>query len=117
MRIVKSRLILITCLAAALCGAVPEFEAWVRAELENEKQTLALPKGVHHARPENTGARTLHLSNNDDGLKHILFDLSGRENLVIDGNGAELVMHGHIIPFYMRDAKNITIKNLMIDWE
>lgn len=92
------------------------FENWVQTELESDKQTILLPKGTHHIYPENVSSRTLHLSNNDDGLKNILFDLSDRENIIIDGNGAELIMHGHVISFYMKNAKNITIKNLIIDW-
>lgn len=94
----------------------PDFEKWVQAELARGKKTIVFPKGILHAYPQNVGAKVLHLSNNDDGLKNILFDLSSRENLVIDGNGAELILHGHIIPFYFRNAKNITIKNLTIDW-
>lgn len=93
-----------------------DFEGWVQTELESGKQTIVLPKGVHHAYPQNVRSKYLYVSNNDDGVKNILFDLSGRENLIIDGNGAELILHGRIIPFYMKNAKNITIKNLTIDW-
>jgi hypothetical protein len=92
------------------------FEEWVQAELASGKQTIVLPKGVHHAYPKNVRSKYLYVSNNDDGVKNILFDLSDRDNLVIDGNGAELILHGRIIPFYMKNAKNITIKNITIDW-
>lgn len=103
-------------LAAVVNAEAKELSEWIRThELESDA-TLMLPKGVHHARPDDFPHRTLHISNNDDGIKHIVFDLSGLENVTIDGNGAELVMHGHIIPFFMRNAKNITIKNLTIDW-
>ncbi len=92
------------------------FEGWVRTELAAGKQTIVFPDGTHHAYAGKANQRTLHISNNNDGMKQILFDLSYRDGLVIDGNGAELILHGHIIPFYMREAKNITIKNLTIDW-
>lgn len=75
-----------------------------------------LPEGVHHFHPGDFPFRDLHISNNDDGIKHIVFDLSELENVTIDGNGAELIMHGHIIPFFMQGARNITLKNLTIDW-
>lgn len=94
----------------------PESSALLTLKPENGK-TLLLPKGVHHLFPGDFPFRHLHISNNDDGIKHIVFDLSGMENVTIDGNGAELILHGHLIPFYMRDAKNITLKNLTIDWE
>ncbi|MEX0982071.1 MAG: hypothetical protein WD577_05750 [Bacteroidales bacterium] len=92
------------------------FEEWVQSELKSGKSAIVLPKGVHHAYSKSLSSKYLYISNNDDGLKNILFDLSNRENLVIDGNGAELILHGHVIPFFMKSAKNITIKNLTIDW-
>jgi hypothetical protein len=105
-------------LAASLAGSPSEsgFEGWVRTELASGKETIVLPKGTHHAYAHNASQRTLFLANNNDGMKQILFDLSGRDGLVIDGNGAEIIFHGHIIPFYMREARNITIKNLTIDY-
>ncbi|VGO20829.1 alpha-1,3-galactosidase-related protein [Pontiella sulfatireligans] len=106
---------------ALMCGAgvlhAEEFESWVRAEVASGKKTIVLPKGTHHAYAKNGIQRTLHISNNNDGMKQILFDLQDAEDLVIDGNGAELIFHGHIIPFYLKNAKNVTIKNLTIDWE
>lgn len=113
-------------MVVSLCGTAlaqdgRSFEAWARAEVAKCRQgtqsVISFPAGVHHARAENATPKTLHLSNNDDGLKHLLFDLSGLENVVIDGQGAELVLHGHLIPFYMKNAKNITIRNLTLDWE
>ena len=52
-----------------------------------------------------------YISNNDAGMKRLLFDLDGAENVVIDGCGAELMMHGRLIPFYLRRAKNVTLRN------
>jgi hypothetical protein len=94
-----------------------DFEGWLRTEVASGKKEIILPKGTHHIYPENGIQRTLHISNNNDGMKQLMVDLSHCENLVIDGNGAELIFHGHIIPFYMKRAKNITIKNMTIDWE
>jgi len=101
---------------ATIATAESDVSTWLRNQKITNGTTLTLPKGIHHARPDDFPFRFLHISNNDDGIKHIVFDLSGLENVTIDGNGAELVMHGHIIPFFMENAKNITIKNLTIDW-
>ncbi|VGO14857.1 Alpha-1,3-galactosidase B [Pontiella desulfatans] len=92
-------------------------EEWVRSEVAAGKKTIVLPKGTHHVYAENGIQRTLHIANNNDGMKQILFDLRDAENLVIEGNGAELICHGHIVPFYLKNAKNVTIKNLTMDWE
>jgi len=99
-----------------LAAAETDITTWLRVQKIENGTTLTLPESVHHARPNDFGFRFLHISNNDDGIKHIVFDLSGLENVTIDGNGAELVMHGEIIPFFMEGAKNITVKNLTIDW-
>ena len=110
-------------LAAALTSstwlhaAETDFSAWVLDCDLQDGLVITLPEGVHHVYPDKLPKKFLHISNNDDGIKRILFNLSGKKNITIDGNGAELRMHGHVIPFYMKHAKNITIRNLVIDWE
>ncbi len=103
-------------LATTLAAAENDFAMWLRTQKIENGTTITLPNGVHHARSDDFGNRFLYISNNDDGIKHIVFDLSDLENVTIDGNGAELLMHGEIIPFFMEGARNITIKNLTIDW-
>jgi pectate lyase len=111
------RMILVLLSAGVVANAAEkDFSRWARGQTLENGSTITIPAGVHHAYPDSLPDRFLHISNNDDGNKRILFDLSGLENITIDGNGAELLMHGHTIPFYMQDAKNITIKNLTIDW-
>ncbi len=110
------RLVIVALICSACSLQAEEFESWVRAEVASGKKTIVLPKGTHHAYAKNGIQRTLHISNNNDGMKQILFDLQDVEDLTIDGNGAELIFHGHIIPFYLKNAKNVTIKNLTIDW-
>ncbi len=79
---------------------------------------VTLPPGQHLVKPDRLPERFCHISNNDDGLKRILFDLDGVDNVVIDGQGAELLIRGNTtVPFYLRNARNITIRNLKIDWE
>jgi hypothetical protein len=60
--------------------------------------------------------RFCHVFNNDHGLKRILFDLDHAENLVLDGQGARLVFYGEVLPIRVGFSRNITIKNLTIDW-
>jgi pectate lyase len=114
----KTHIPIASALIAATCSCLAEkdFSKWARGQTLENGSTITIPAGVHHAYPDSLPDRFLHISNNDDGDKRIVFDLSGLENITIDGNGAELLMHGHTIPFYMQNAKNITIKNLTIDW-
>lgn len=60
--------------------------------------------------------RFCHVSNNDHGLKRILFDIEGRDNFTLDGNGATLTFLGEILPIRIGRSRNITVKNLAIDW-
>ncbi|GKX29285.1 hypothetical protein SH1V18_17650 [Vallitalea longa] len=39
------------------------------------------------------------------------------DNLVIDGRGSTLMMHGLISPFTFKKCKNVVFKNIIIDWD
>ena len=56
------------------------------------------------------------VSNNDKGQKNIVFPLMGKKNITVDGEGAELIFHGEIMPFVLDACENIIIKNLSIDY-
>ena len=45
------------------------------------------------------------------------FDLQNLSNIEIDFNGAKLVFHGRIVPFVLRNCKNIVLKNFKIDYD
>ncbi|MBQ4607753.1 MAG: hypothetical protein IJB15_13670 [Clostridia bacterium] len=78
--------------------------------------TLCLGGGLLHLYPEHTAVRPYYVSNNDYSDKHIAFDLQNRRDLTIDGEGAELLFHGHVTPFVLDHAENITIRNLHVDY-
>ena len=78
--------------------------------------TLCLGGGLLHLYPEHTAVRPYYVSNNDYSEKHIAFDLQNRRDLTIDGEGAELLFHGHVTPFVLDNAENITIRNLHVDY-
>ena len=90
----------------------------VRAALADCRpgDTLCLGGGLLHLYPEHTVVRPYYVSNNDYSDKHIAFDLKDRRDLVIDGEGAELLFHGHVTPFVLDGAENITIRNLSVDY-
>ena len=45
------------------------------------------------------------------------FVLRNLKNVTIDLNGAEIVMHGRIMPFALFDCENITFRNFSIDYD
>ncbi|MHB9038463.1 MAG: glycosyl hydrolase family 28 protein [Armatimonadota bacterium] len=51
------------------------------------------------------------------GNPKTLFEVEGIENLTIDGQGSEFMMHGPTSIFSFVRCKNLTIRNVTIDWE
>ncbi len=53
---------------------------------------------------------------NPTGLRYTAIYLKGKKDIVIDGNGAEIIVHGKMTPILLDNCENITIKNLVIDY-
>jgi hypothetical protein len=97
--------------------AAARLHALLQTALANGEHVLRLPPGEHHIHRSYLPERFCHVSNNDHGLKRILFDLDGAEDFVLDGEGARLIMHGEVLPVRIGNSRGVTIRNLVIDWE
>lgn len=53
---------------------------------------------------------------NPDGLRKTAIFLKDKKNIVIDGNGATLLVHGKMTPLLFDRCENITVKNLTVDY-
>ena len=53
---------------------------------------------------------------NPDGLRRCAIFLKENKNIVINGNGASILIHGKMTPILLDRCENITIKNLEIDY-
>lgn len=78
---------------------------------------LILPKGRYEFYPDKAYEQYCAISNNSNGKKRIAFPLLNIKDLEIDGQGASLIFHGQMIPFVIENSKNISIRNLSIDWD
>ena len=81
-------------------------------------ETVVLDGGVYaiHARDAAEGVYCI--SNHDDnGQKRAALLIRGKRDLVIDGRGSRLLMHDRTIPVIIDECDNVTVRNLMIDWE
>ncbi len=94
----------------------PAFIRALDACREQKATKLIIPKGTYDIFPERANEKYIHVTNNDDGLKRIVFMLHGFNNLEIDGMGSKLTCHDHMLPFDLQESKNIAIRNLSIDW-
>ena len=87
-------------------------------ECKAKKATkLVFPKGTYHFLPNLAFERYMHVTNNGEGLTRFLFDITEFENLEIDGQGSQFVFDGYIVPFLINKSKNITVRNLSIDYK
>ncbi len=100
----------------ALTDAEPAIRAALEAVKAEKASRLVLPGGKLHVRPDKAFEKYQFISNNDESLKRIAFQLEGIDNLTIDGNATELIFTGFISPFNLEDCRNITIENLSIDF-
>ena len=53
---------------------------------------------------------------NPDGSRYAAIFLKNKKNIVIDGNGATLLVHGKMTPLLFDNCKNVTVRNLTIDY-
>lgn len=82
-----------------------------------DSEKIIIPKGEYHFYPAMAHESYTFISNNDEGLKRIVFPLFSAENLEIDGQGSSFIFHGDVNPFVLQDAKNIVLKNFSIDYQ
>lgn len=79
--------------------------------------TVNLQNDVYDLKTTYAFEKFIYMTNNDGGLKNIAVPIIGKRNIVIDGHGATLNGIGRINPFYIENSHDITIKNIVIDYE
>lgn len=77
---------------------------------------IKFEKGTYHFYPDKGLEEFCHISNHCDVMVRTAFPIKGLDNLTIDGQGSTFIFHGIMIPFLIDKSKNISIKNLSIDW-
>ena len=59
---------------------------------------------------------TARKSENKNGQRYVAVYLKNKKNIIIDGNGATIMIHGKMTPFLFDNCENITVKNLVVDY-
>lgn len=72
--------------------------------------------GTYHFYPDKGFETFQYISNHCDLMVNVAFPLESFKNITIDGQGSKFIFHGVMIPFFINESKNITVKNLTIDW-
>ena len=85
-------------------------------EIASSKQ-FTLKKDTYHFHLNQTTEKELYISNHDQtNPKKVALYLENLHDVVIDGNGSELLFHGTILPVVVKNCTNITLKNFSIDF-
>lgn len=85
-------------------------------EAAKEDTVIEFEKGTYYFDEKYAFEKHCYITNNDHSVKRIAFPVINKKNIVINGNGSDLIFTGRIIPFYLSNSENITIKNFSIDY-
>ncbi|NJB83511.1 right-handed parallel beta-helix repeat-containing protein [Wenyingzhuangia aestuarii] len=78
---------------------------------------LKFEKGTYHFYSDKGLEKFCYISNHDDVMVRTAFPVFDFKNLTIDGQGSTFIFHGKMVPFLIDNSKNITVKNVSVDWE
>lgn len=99
-------------------NAVPFVQKAIDTCKKNPGSTLVFPKGRYDFWAQHAIEKEYHETNTYDINPKILAVLLDEVNdLTIDGDGSEFIMHGRMQPFTLDHCQNITLKNFTVDWD
>ena len=79
---------------------------------------LKFKKGRYDFHPEGALTREYYISNHDqDNPKTVGMAFENCDNITIDGQGSDFIYHGRMLPIALIENKNLTLKNIHIDFE
>jgi hypothetical protein len=79
---------------------------------------LIFTRGEYHFYPEQSNKRNYFESNTtDENPRNCAFLFENMSNIIIEGNGSNLIFHEQMQPFTFDNCKNIVLRNINIDWE
>ncbi len=90
----------------------------------NNGEILTLEKNkIYHIRHEDSFVfegffctNTAKKHENPNGLRRTAMYLKNKKNIIVDGNGSTVIVHGKMTPFLFENCENITVKNLTVDY-
>ena len=84
---------------------------------ERDTLVLRLAPGRYNFHPHKSTVKSYFISNHDqDNPKNVGIVIENRTNLIIDGQGAELLFHGRMIPVAVTRSSGCTLRDLSIDF-
>lgn len=92
--------------------------ARIKAECNPEDSIiLHFAKGKYLFHEAGAAVRTYYISNHDQSNpKKVGIELEGFKHLTLEGNGAEFIFHGRMLPLALLNSENCTLRNFSIDF-
>ena len=79
---------------------------------------LVFTRGEYHFYPDQASKRNYFKSNTTDvNPRNCSFLFENMSNIIIEGNGSNLIFHEQMQPFTFDNCQNIILRNINIDWE
>ena len=102
-------------LSAKLQKALQDIKTQVAS---GDKVTLLFESGRYDFHPEGAAVREYYISNHDqDNPKTVGFPLEDWKGLTVDGQGADFIFHGRMLPLSLLRSEDCTLRNFSIDFE
>ena len=88
----------------------------LKAAQGGKNTTIVFPEGTYHFHPDFGADHFTFISNNDFGMKRVIFPLLDMKNITIDGQGSDFIFYGFVNPFIIENSENVVLKNFSIDF-
>ncbi|GHV32029.1 alpha-1,3-galactosidase B [Bacteroidia bacterium] len=99
-------------------NAVPYVQKTLEACKGKTGIVLVFPRGRYDFWPQHCIEREYFESNSDDtNPRRLAILIEQQEGLTVDGSGSDFVFHDRMQPFTIDNSRNITIRNVSIDWD
>ncbi len=102
---------------ADVAGLVEQMLAEVKAEAAGKPVTIRFAAGEYHFYPESAAHREYYISNHDQYKDRAVgIAIEGFCGLTIDGQGADFIFHGRMLPMSVVATEECTLRNFSIDF-
>ena len=102
---------------ADVAGLVDKMLAQVKAEAAGKPVTIRFAEGRYDFYPESAARREYYISNHDQHKDRAVgIAIEGFHGLTLDGQGADFMFHGRMLPLSVVATEGCTLRNFSIDF-
>ena len=107
------------------CCSIFEFASWCEADnwtpavqkaLSAGIDGLFFPAGEYHFYASGCDKRYCFFTNNDEGLKNLIFNVENRGNFAVTGDNARFIFHDRVVPFRFAGVNDLELGGFSVDF-